>query len=194
MQHADAGDRASLPRRLLLLAFALGVLIAVHAAGLTLTVQGQSAAPNETVVVPIAVADARDLGGVDLVLVYDPSVLRFVSAAPGSLAARARVQATETAPGRVAITVASPRTLTGTGPIVALRFVAVAPGGARSAVAIETVRAVTVDGAPVPAQQVNGTVSVGGGVGTPLSPFAVAGALAVAAASVRRVYAGRSRR
>ena len=141
-------------------------------------------------VVPIVVADAQDLGGVNLVLVYDPAVLRFESAAPGSLADRARVSSNEAGPGRVAIAVASPGSLTGTGPIVALTFAAVGPAGARSAVALEAVRAVTVDGDPVPAQVVNGTVSVGGGVRTPLSPFAAVGALAVAASIAPKGAAG----
>ncbi len=161
---------------------------------MTFTVQDRSVAPNGTVVVPLAVADAQDLGGVDLVVTYDPAVLRFESAAPGSLAGRAQVRATEAGPGRIAIAVASPGSLTGTGPIVALTFVAVGPAGARSAVSLEAVRAVTIDGDPVPAQVTNGTVSVGGGARTPLSPFAAVGALAVAAASLRRVHGSRSRR
>ena len=164
MQFTGAESGVVPPRRLLLLALVLAALLAVPAAGLTLTVQDRSVEPNGTVVVPIMVADAQDLGGVDLVLVYDPAILRFESAAQGSLADRARVSSNETGPGRVAIAVASPGSLTGTGPIVALTFAAVGPAGARSAVALEAVRAVTVDDDPVPAQVVNGTVSVGGGV------------------------------
>ena len=156
---------AAPPRRHLLLALVLAALLAVPAAGLTLTVQDRSVEPNGTVVVPITVADAQDLGGVDLVLAFDPAVLRLESAAPGSLAGRARVSSSETGPGRVAVAVASPGSLTGTGPIVALTFAAVGPAGARSTVALEAVRAVTVDDDPVPAQVVNGTVSVGGGAG-----------------------------
>jgi hypothetical protein len=127
-------------------------------------------------------------------MTYDPSVLRFESATTGSLAGRARVQANETGPGRIAITVASPGSLTGTGPIAALTFVAAGPAGTRSAVAIEIVRAVTIDGDPVPAQVANGSISVGGGARTPLSPFAAVGGLAVAAASLRRADRSRSRR
>lgn len=194
MQLTGAESGFVRPRRLLLLALALGALLAVHAAGLTLTVQDRSVAPNGTVVVSIVVADAQDLGGADLVMTYDPAVLRLESAAPGSLADRARVSSNETGPGRVAIAVASPGSVTGNGPIVALTFVAVGPGGARSAVALEVVRAVTIDGDQVPVQVVNGTVSVGGPGRTPLSPFAAVGALAVAAASLRSVQASRRRR
>ena len=67
MQHTGAESGAGRPQRLLLLAFVLGALLAVPAAGLTFTVQDRSVAPNGTVVVPIAVADAQDIGGVDLV-------------------------------------------------------------------------------------------------------------------------------
>jgi hypothetical protein len=182
------------PRRLLLIALALATLLAVPAAGLTFAVQDRSVAPNETVVVTIAVADAEDLGGADLVMTYDPTVLRFASAAPGSLADRARVSAGETGPGRVAIAVASPRSVTGAGPFVALTFVAVGPAGARSPITLEVVRAVSVDGDPVPARVANGAVSVEGGARTPLSPFAAVGALAVAAASLGRVQRSRRRR
>jgi hypothetical protein len=188
MQHTGAGRL----RRALLLSFVLGALLAVHAAGLTFTAQDRSAAPNGTVVVPIAVADAQDLGGVELAVTYDPAVLRFESAAPSGLANRAQVSSNEAGPGRVAIAVASPRSVTGTGPFVALTFAAVGPAGARSAVALEVARAVTVDDEPVPAQVVNGTVSVGGGPRTPLSPFASVVALAVAAASLRRAHRNRS--
>lgn len=194
MQHTGAEGGATRPRRLLLLVPALALLLAAHASGLTFTAQDRSVAPNGTVVVSLAVADAQDLGGVDLVMTYDPAVLRFESAAPGSLAGRARVSANETGPGRIAIAVASPGSLTGTGPIAALTFVAVGPAGARSAVALEAVRAVTIDGDAVPAQAVNGTISVGGGPQTPLSPFAAVGALAVAGASLRRIRGSRSRK
>lgn len=194
MQLTGAESGVVPPRRLLLLVLALGLLLAAHASGLTFTVQDRSVPPSGTVVVPLAVADAQDLGGVDLVVAYDPAVLRFESAAPGSLAGRARVSANETGPGRIAIAVASPGSLTGTGPIAALTFVAVGPAGARSTVALEVVRAVTIDGDQVPVQVVNGTVSVGGPGRTPLSPFAAVGALAVAAASLRSVQASRRRR
>jgi len=194
MQHTGGADGAVHSRRLLLLVLALGALLAVHAAGLTFTAQDRSVAPNGTVVVSLVVADAQDLGGVDLAVTYDPAVLRFESAAPGSLAGRARVQANETGPGRLAIAVASPGSLTGTGPIVALTFAAVGVAGTRSPVALEAVRAVTIDGDSVPAQVANGTVTVGGGPQTPLSPFGAVGALAVAGASLRRVSRSRSRR
>lgn len=174
--------RRALSRRNLLVALAVCTLLTVQAAGLTFTVEGRSVVPNGTVVVRIAVADAQDLGGTGMIVVYDPAVLRFESAVPGSLADRARIDATETAPGRVALTVASPRSLTGSGPIAELSFAAVGASGARSPVAIEEARAVTVDGSPVEVRAVNGSVSVGGSAGTPLSPFAPAGALALAAA------------
>ena len=192
MQLTRAEGRGVCLERILVCALAIGALLTTSAAGLTLAVQDRSIAPNETVVVPIAVADAQDLGGVNMVLTYDPAVLRFESAAPGSLAGRARVSSSESGPGRIAVAVASPGSLTGTGPIVALTFAAVGPAGARSAVGLEAVRAVPVDDDPVPAQVTNGTVSVGGGPRTPLSLFAAVGALAVAAASLRTVR--RSRR
>lgn len=173
--------RAAPFRRALLVALALGAVLAVQAAGLTFTVESRSVAPNGTVVVQVGVADARDLGGAELVLAYDPAVLRFESAEPVSLADRARVSSTETGPGRVAVAVASPRSLTGSGPIVALTFAAIGPAGSETAVAVESVRSVTVDGDPVPAGAVNGTVSVGGGPRTPLSALGVVGALAAAA-------------
>ena len=193
MQHIRAESAAVRPRRLLLLALALGAVLAVHAAGLTFTVQDRSAASNGTVAVTIAVADAQDLGGVDMVVAYDSAVLRFESAAAGSLAGRARISSNETGPGRVAVAVASPGSLTGSGPILTLTFVAVGSAGTRSAVDLEAARAVTIDGDPVPAQVVNGTVSVGG-ARTPLSPFGAVGALTIAAAPLRRAYRGLSRR
>lgn len=193
MQNTGAGGRTVHPKRLLLLALTLGALLTVHAAGLTFTAQDKSVAPNGTVVVPLVVADAQDLGGVDLTLTYDPSVLRFESAAPGVLAGRAQVSSNETGPGRIVIAVAAPGSLTGTGPIVTLTFAAVGPAGTRSTVALEAVRAVTIDGDPAPAQVVNGTVSIGGGPRTPISPFAAVGALAVTAVSFRRVPGSRHR-
>lgn len=192
MQLPGGAGSAARPRHHLLLALALVTLFAVPAAGLTLTVQDRSVEPNGTVVVPIAVADAEDLGGVDLVLVYDPAVLRFESVSPGSIAERSRVSSSESGPGRIAIAVASPRSVTGAGPFLALTFIAVGPAGASSPITLEPVRAVTVDGDAVPVRVVNGTVSVGGSGRTPLSPFAAAGALAVAAVSFRLVR--RSRR
>jgi hypothetical protein len=189
MQHTGGGRL----RRALLLSIVLGALLAAHAAGLTFTAQDRATAPNGTVIVPIVVADAQDLGGVELVATYDPAVLRFESVTPGVLAGRARVSANETGPGRIAIAVASPGSLTGTGPVLALTFTAVGPAGARSAVGLEAVRAVTIDGDPVPARVANGPVSVGGGARTPLSPFGAVGALAIAAASLRGADRRRSR-
>ncbi len=194
MQCPDGESVAIRPRRILLLLLVFGAIVAVHAAGLTLTVQDRSVAPNGTVSVPIGVADAQDLGGIDLVVAYDPAVLRFESAAPGSLAGRARISSNGTGPGRVAIAVASPGSLTGSGPIVTLTFVAVGSAGARTAVGLEAVRAVTIDGDPVPAQVTNGTISVGGGPQTPLSPFGAVGGVAIAAASLRRMQRSRSRK
>lgn len=192
MQLPGGENGAVRPRRHLLIALALVTLLAVPAAGITLTVLDRSVEPNGSVVVSIAVADAEDLGGVDLVLVFDPAVLRFESASPGSLAERSQVLSSENGPGRIAIAVASPRSVTGTGPFLALIFTAVGSTGARSPITLEPVRAVTVDGDTVPVRVVNGLVSVGGSGRTPLSPFAALGALAVAAASFRTVR--RSRR
>jgi hypothetical protein len=183
MQFPGGEGGAVRPRRPLLIALALVVLLGLPAAGLTLTVQDRAVEPNGTVVVPIAVADAEDLGGVDLVLVYDPAVLQFESVSPGTIAARSRVSSRESGPGRIAIAVASPRSVTGTGPFLALTFTAVGSAGTRSPIALDSVRAGTVDGDAVPVRVANGTVSVGGPGRTPLSPFAAVGALAVAAVS-----------
>ena len=191
--HLPGGEGGAVrPQCHLLIALALVTLLAAPAAGLTLTVQDRSVEPNGTVVVPIAVADAEDLGGVELVLVFDPAVLRFESTSPGSLAERSQISSSQSGPGRIAIAVASPRSVTGAGPFLALTFTAVGSAGARSPITLEPVRAVTVDGDTVPVRVVNGTVSIGGPGRTPLSPLAALGALAVAAASFRTVR--RSRR
>jgi len=165
--------------------------VTVTASGITLTVQDRSVAPDGTAVVTVQVAGAQDLGGIDLVVGYDPSVLRFESAATGSLADRARVSVTQSEPGRVHLAVASPRTLSGNGPLVTLTFAAVGPAGARSGLDLSAARAVTIDGEYVPVSVVNGTVSVGGGGLLPLSPLGAVAAICTAAAVVA---ASRTRR
>lgn len=191
MQHAGVGRRLWCHGPLVL---ALAALLVAPAAGLTLTAQERSVGANGTVVVSVLVADAQDLGSLDLVVAYDPALLRFESAAPGSLAERHRVSASETEPGRIAVAIASPGSLTGTGPVLALTFTAVGAAGARTPVTLESVRAVTIDDESVPAQVENGTVSVGGAPRTPLSPLAAVGAFGIAAASLRRRRRGRSSR
>ncbi len=184
MQQTRAGaERAAarrLCRRMLLLALAVGLGVTAAATGIVLTIPDRTAAPGANLTLPVTVAGALDLGGVDLVVGYDPAVLRFVSAAPGSLADRPRIQANESVPGTVLVSVTSPRPVTGDGPLVALTFAAIGSAGARSTVALEARNAVTVDGDPVQVETTGGTVSVGGGGRVPLSLAVVFGGLGVA--------------
>lgn len=188
MEHSGRGD-GSLQRTgrtnrryrcALITVLAVVLAVAATVSGAMLTVPDRSVAPNGSVVVPVLIAGARDLGEAELAVEYDPSVLRFRSAVPGSLAGRASVSATETLPGRIAIAVASPRSVTGDGPLVDLTFDAVGAQGSRSALTLTVGRAVTVDGESVPITVANGTVSVGGSALVPLSPLAPVVAFAVA--------------
>lgn len=182
MQCSGTRRKRAWSRRLLLAAL-LVAFLAAGAAGLTLTAEDRSAPPGGTVAVPIVIGGAQDLGEAEMLLDYDPAVVRFDSASPGSLADRARIEAVENVPGRITLSLAAPRSLTGSGPVAELTFGAVGQSGARSSLNIEVVRAVTVDGEAVPVQVRNGSVRVGGGPRTPLSPLAVACALVVVAAA-----------
>ncbi|MFA5268449.1 MAG: cohesin domain-containing protein [Methanoregula sp.] len=165
----------------------IALVSAVSAAGIVISVNGQTVGAGSTAVIPVTVSGASGLGGVDLTVTYDPKVLKFVSAEAGALSTNGMIESNEAMPGTVLIGAVDSAGMTGAGTIVDMTFTVIGATGATSPVDVEVRGAYTTDQKDVASQVTGGTITVGAagsgaaaGNKSPVNPVVVPGAVALA--------------
>ena len=168
---------------ILMLAFAfVGEAVA---AATTVSVADSSGANGDRVKVPINVVGASNLAAMDISLTYDSSVLKGIEADSGALATNALVESNEIEAGRMLISFADTRGISGDGAILEVTFEVAGGFGASTQMGMEAV-GYDVDLLDVPLETASGTFRVveKGKAGTPVPGFevvfAIVGLLAVA--------------
>jgi hypothetical protein len=164
---------------------------AVSAAGIVISVNGQTAGAGSKAVIPVTVSGASGLGGVDLTVTYDPKVLKFVSAEAGALSTNGMIESNEPTSGTVLIGAVDSKGMTGDGTIVAMTFNVIGANGATSPVGVEVRGAYTTDQKDVASQASGGTITVGAagagaasGKQSPMSPVVILGAIGLAGLAI----------
>jgi len=169
----------------------IALIGAVSAAGIVISVNGQTVGAGSKAIIPVKVAGASNLGGVDLTVTYDPKVLKFESAASGALSTNGMIEANEATPGTVMIGAVDSAGMTGDGTLVDMTFSVVGATGATSPVDVTVRGAYTADQKDVASQANGGTITVGAagtgsgaaagtGKKSPVSPVVVLAAIGLA--------------
>ncbi|MDD4888558.1 MAG: cohesin domain-containing protein [Phycisphaerae bacterium] len=98
----------------------------------TLSTERTFAEPNQSVDVKIKLAGGQGLGAIDIVLKYDPAILRYESVAAGPDEPDARVEANSRVPGELAISLVCTTGLLGKGSPASVRFRVLGAAGSSS--------------------------------------------------------------
>ena len=93
------------------------------------------------VVVPVNLTGARNLGSLEFVLVYEPSVLEFAELKTGFLARNALIDFGVRTKGRLWAGLIDANGINGDGPVAIISFNVVDPGSAESSLSLENVSA-----------------------------------------------------
>jgi hypothetical protein len=162
------------------LCIGLALLVAgAAAATMTVSVDNAAVSAGSKAVIPVKVSGALNLGAMDLVITYDPSVLKFSSADLGELSTNGMIDQNSGTPGTVKIAIVDTKGVSGDGALVKMTFDVVGKNGAMSPVNVQVAGAWNLDLVDIPTSVSGGTISVGGGK-APLSVVSVLGALCVA--------------
>jgi hypothetical protein len=164
----------------------------VSAAGIVVKIDGQTVGAGGKAVIPVKVAGASNLGGVDLTVTYDPVVLKFTKAEQGALSTNGMIEANETRPGTVLMGLVDSKGMTGDGNLVDLTFDVIGAQGSSSQMNVIVRGAYSSDLKDVANQGIGGTITVGSpgsGTGgkTPLSIVTVTIALIIVGVVVLKI-------
>ncbi|MCK4732252.1 MAG: hypothetical protein KAT65_07320 [Methanophagales archaeon] len=158
----------------LMFAFAFTFVGEAVAATTTVSVADSSGANGDRVKVPINVAGASNLGAMSISLTYDSSVLKGIEADSGELATNALVESNEIEAGKMLISFADTRGISGDGTILEVTFEVIGDPGASTQIAIEA-EGYDVDLLDVPLETAPGTFRVvEKGMGLPIIPIIIA--------------------
>ena len=115
-------------------------LVSLASAGsLTVSVSDTTGAKNSTVEVPIILEGATDVGSMDMVLKYDPDVLRAVAVEAGKLGKNALIEANTARKGEVIIALADSSGIDGDGAVASVAFEVLGDAGTTSYLTLEEV-------------------------------------------------------
>lgn len=119
--------------RKILFALLLVSLISIASgASLVVSIGDIQGSSGSTVQVPIALAGANDVGSVDLVLKYDPSVLKAVGVETAELSRNSIMESNITNPGQIYIALVDASGINGDGEIATISFSVLGETGASS--------------------------------------------------------------
>ena len=136
-------------------------LVSLASAGsLTVSVSDTTGAKNSTVDVPIILEGATDVGSMDMVLKYDPDVLRAVAVEAGELGKNALIEANTAREGEVIIALADSSGINGGGTVASVAFEVIGDAGTTSALTLEAVSVHNLDLGEIIPNTVNGTFFV----------------------------------
>jgi len=153
------------------------IVAAVPATALSVSAESTSAGSGSQATIPVVVVGASNLGAMDLIVTYDPSVLTFTGADLGSLSKNGMIESNGSPSGTIKIGFVDTRGVTGDGPLITLKFTVVGKEGASSSITPRVTGAWNTDLVDIPMTTSVGTFTVGKGTKTPLSIYPVAGAL-----------------
>lgn len=166
--------------KVLCLCLGLALLVAgATAATMTVSVGSATVSAGSKAVIPVTVSGASNLGAMDLVITYDPAVLKFSSADLGELSTNGMIDSNGAIPGTVKIGTVDTKGVSGNGVLVKMTFDVIGKNGATSPVNVQVAGAWNLDLVDIQTAVSSGTISVGGGK-APLSMVTVLGALCVA--------------
>lgn len=158
----------------------LSMITAAAVAGvMTVSVDSATGSPGSKVFIPITVNGASNLGAMDVVVTYDPTVLKFSGADLGELSTNGMIDSNSPSPGTVKIGVVDTKGVSGNGALIKMNFDVIGHSGSNSPVSVQVTGAWNLDLVDVLTSVSGGTVSVGGGK-TPLSEVSILGAICVA--------------
>ena len=165
-------------------------LVSLASAGsLTVSVSDTTGAKNSTVDVPIILEGATDVGSMDMVLKYDPDVLRAVAVEAGKLGKNAFVEANTAREGEVIIALADSSGINGDGAVATISFEVTGDVGSTSPLTLEKVSVSDVDMVEIITTTESGTFSVteeGALVGDASAVIMVIAAIIIALFVIRR--------
>jgi len=166
--------------KVLYLCIGLALLVAgATAATMTVSVDSATVSAGSRAVIPVMVNGASNLGAIDLMITYDPSVLKFSGADLGEISTNGMIDSNGATPGTVKIAIVDTNGVSGGGVLVKMTFDVVGQNGATSPVNVQVPGAWNLDSIDILTSVSSGTISVGGGK-TPLSTVSVLGALCLA--------------
>jgi hypothetical protein len=134
----------------------------VSAAVMNLQTDGKTVNPGSRVVIPVKVSGASDLGALDLMVMYNPSVLKYVRTEKGSLSPNAMIEANQSHPGLVLISIVDSGGISGSGSICQLSFDVTGNSGSSSYMALAVQGAYTTDLRDVVTNTTSDMVTVSG--------------------------------
>jgi hypothetical protein len=112
----------------------------VSAAALTVSAGTVNGGPGSTVTIPVNVENAKDLGSMDIVISYDPSVLSAVSVDKGSLN-KGMISSTTDMPGIISLGIVDADGINGNGAVAEITMKVTGADGASSTLSIDRVLA-----------------------------------------------------
>ena len=148
-------------KTIVVILLALALLAGTASAAATQVAIGtpQSGA-GTTVIVPVTVSGASNLGAMDIEVTYDPAVLKMTSAQMGSLSTNGFVEANEPQPGSALISFIDTQGISGSGEIVKITFEVSGSSGTSTPLTLQA-RAYDLDLKDVPVTIQSGSVTVG---------------------------------
>jgi hypothetical protein len=123
-------------------------------------VSDTTGAKNSTVDVPIILEGATDVGSRDMVLKYDPDVLRAVDVEAGKLGKNALIESNTAREGEVTIRLADSSGIDGDGAVASVAFEVLGDTGSTSPLTLEAVSVHNLDLGEIIPNTVNGTFEV----------------------------------
>jgi len=166
--------------KLLFICIGLALLVAGAAAAImTVSVDSAAVSAGSDAVIPVKVSGASNLGAMDLVITYDPTVLKFSSADLGELSTNGMIDSNGVTPGTVKIGIVDTKGVNGDGVLVKMTFNVIGQNGATSPVNVQVAGAWNLDLVDIQTSVSGGTITVGGNK-APLSTVTMLGALCMA--------------
>lgn len=111
-----------------------------RAANLQVIMADASGTPGSTTTVPVTVSGASGLGSMDMSITYDPAVLTVASVDKGT-ANKGMIFTNTSAPGLIAISLADPAGISGSGDVAVITFNVIGNSGQASPLTVQTVQA-----------------------------------------------------
>ena len=157
---------------LFFLAIALIIFPAVGAEGVEVSVQDLSVATGSSMVLPVSLQNAEELYEANLEISYDPSVLKFTRIELGGISQNGIIEATETTPGIIIITLADTSGISQDGELMKLSFSVTGAEGTTSPISITSKGFQNLDKNDVPAMTNGGKITVTGeGLKAPMAGY-----------------------
>lgn len=147
-------------KKIMILVGLLSFISLAMAAGLTVSVSDSTGANGSTSKVPVNLEGASDIGSMDIVLKYDATVLKAVSAEAGELGKNAFIEANTAKEGEVKIALADSSGINGDGTVATISFEVIGEIGSTSPLTLETVSVHSIELVEIVTAENSGTFTV----------------------------------